>query len=94
LSAVDDEYFCHNIFFFNMTMPITLYLLVCKWKTMPGFSFGLLTFGLFLGFLPVYLGLNFQISGRIIGILGSVVSLLLLFVFCVPKVQQKGAEKS
>ena len=41
---------------FNMTMPMTL---VCLARAMPGakgFSFGLLTFALFLGYLPVWLG--------------------------------------
>jgi len=44
------------MFLFNMTMPITLFALA---KAMPGcrgFAFGLLTFALFLGFLPTYLG--------------------------------------
>lgn len=80
------------LFFFNMTMPMTLYLLVCKWKTLPGFSFGLLTFGLFLGFLPVYFGIKIPISGSIIGMLGSIVSMLLLIIFCTPKVSKKGDE--
>ena len=44
------------VLLFNMTMPVTLWVLA---KTLPGakgFSFGLLTFALFLGFLPVYRG--------------------------------------
>lgn len=46
------------VLLFNMTMPITLWAVA---KIMPGakgFAFGLLTFGLFLGFLPVYLGVS------------------------------------
>jgi FSR family fosmidomycin resistance protein-like MFS transporter len=46
------------LFLFNMTMPITLWAMA---KIMPGakgFAFGLLTFGLFLGFLPTYLGIS------------------------------------
>lgn len=66
------------LFFFNMTMPITLYLLVCHLKTMPGFSFGLLTFGLFLGFLPIYFDLESMISGNILGMIGSIMSLVIL----------------
>lgn len=66
------------LFFFNMTMPITLYLLVKRWKELPGFSFGLLTFGLFLGFLPVYCGVQVPVSGQVIGVVGSVVSLVIL----------------
>lgn len=44
------------VLLFNTSMPITLWAIA---KIMPGakgFSFGLLTFGLFLGFLPIYLG--------------------------------------
>lgn len=77
------------LFFFNMTMPITLYLLVCKWKTMPGFSFGLLTFGLFLGFLPIYLGWKVPLFGEVIGSMGSLISLAILVIICVPKKLQK-----
>lgn len=41
---------------FNMTMPITLFILVRLMPRTKGFSFGLLTFALFLGFLPSYFG--------------------------------------
>lgn len=66
------------LFFFNMTMPITLYWMVCIFPKMPGFAFGLLTFALFLGFLPGYFGLQPVWDGRITGGGGSLVSLLLL----------------
>lgn len=46
------------LFLFNMTMPLTLWAAARLFPGMKGFSFGLLTFGLFLGFLPVYLGAN------------------------------------
>ena len=42
-------------FLFNMTMPVTLWCMAGIFPKAKGFSFGLLTFGLFLGFLPVYL---------------------------------------
>lgn len=42
------------LFLFNMTMPLTLWAAARLFPGMKGFSFGLLTFGLFLGFLPVY----------------------------------------
>lgn len=42
------------LFLFNMTMPLTLWAMARLFPGMKGFSFGLLTFGLFLGFLPVY----------------------------------------
>ncbi len=63
---------------FNMTMPITLYLLVSKLPQLSGFCFGLLTFALFLGFLPEYFGLRAIVNGNIIGSVGSILSLLLL----------------
>lgn len=46
------------VFLFNMTMPITLWAMARLLPGAKGFSFGLLTFGLFLGFIPIYLGLN------------------------------------
>ncbi|MCM1184275.1 MAG: hypothetical protein NC337_12965 [Roseburia sp.] len=45
------------LFLFNMTMPITLYLMICGFPQMSGFAFGCLTFALFLGFLPEYFGI-------------------------------------
>lgn len=87
LIAATGYYFSENIvcgiislFAFNMSMPITLYLLVCKFKELPGFAFGLLTFGLFLGYLPIYLGVTLPVEGNIIGASGSVLSLLILLV--------------
>lgn len=41
---------------FNMTMPVTLWAVARLMPGAKGFSFGLLTFGLFLGFLPSWLG--------------------------------------
>jgi len=46
------------VLLFNMTMPVTLWALAKTLRGAKGFSFGILTFGLFLGFLPVYLGVN------------------------------------
>ena len=63
---------------FNMSMPVTLYLLAENLHELPGFSFGLLTFGLFLGFLPVYAGVELPLSGTAFGAVASVASLLLL----------------
>lgn len=68
------------LFFFNMTMPITLYLLVRRLKGLPGVAFGLLTFGLFLGFTPVYLGVTISVDGRIMGCVGSLISLVILWL--------------
>ncbi len=76
------------LFFFNMTMPITLYLLVQKLKGLPGFAFGLLTFGLFLGFLPVYLEVTLPVDARLTGCVGGLVSLVILWL-CVCRGKQE-----
>ena len=68
------------LFLFNMTMPITLYMLVRRLKGFTGFAFGLLTFGLFLGFLPTYLGLELPVDDRALGAVGSLLSLVILWL--------------
>lgn len=65
------------VFLFNMTMPITLYELVCLFKGFEGGMFGLLTFGLFIGFLPTYLNTATCRSGSAAAI-ESIVSMMLL----------------
>ena len=65
---------------FNMSMPVTLYLLAQYLPNLPGFSFGLLTFGLFLGFLPVYFGVSLPVSVGVIGAAGSIISAGLLLL--------------
>lgn len=67
------------LFLFQMTMPVTLYRMACGFPGMPGFAFGFLTFALFLGFLPVYFEAPCPWSGSVLGSLGSVLSLLLLW---------------
>lgn len=44
------------VFLFNMTMPVTLWAAARLMPGGKGFAFGLLTFGLFIGFLPTWLG--------------------------------------
>ena len=68
------------LFLFNMTMPITLYMLVRRLKGLTGFAFGLLTFGLFLGFLLTYLGLELPVDDRVLGAVGSLLSLVILWL--------------
>lgn len=65
------------IFLFNMSMPITLRAAADALPGMPGFSFGLLTFALFLGFLPTWLGFSAPAGGWFLA-LGAALSLLLL----------------
>lgn len=76
------------LFFFNMTMPITLFLLIEKMPALPGFSFGLLTFGLFIGFLPVYGKLQLPFGDSLTGVLAGIISLLLLLIALIPEAKR------
>lgn len=66
------------VFLFNMTMPITLWAAAKLTPGAKGFAFGALTFALFLGFLPVYLGWPVLLSGGVGYALGALASLGLL----------------
>jgi len=66
------------VFFFNMTMSITLWAVAKILTGCKGFSFGLLTFGLFLGFIPVYLELPIVLSTTVGFSIASMASLILL----------------
>ena len=63
---------------FNTTMPITLYMLVNRFRDFPGFFFGLLTVALFTGYIPVYFKVTLPFSSNIIGVAGCTLSLLIL----------------
>lgn len=69
-----------SMLLFNMTMPITLWAMARIFPGAKGFSFGLLTFGLFLGFLPVHLGVNAFFNAPWLFSLAAVASLALLCV--------------
>jgi len=76
---------------FNMTMPVTLYLLIERFRGLPGFCFGFLTFGLFLGFLPVYFQMALPAAEPVVGAGLSAVSLVvLLAVVCLAEKKGKG----
>ena len=60
---------------FNMTMPLTLYALWRRFPAYPGTVFGSLTLALFVGFLPSAFGIALPVGG----VLGSILSLLLLW---------------
>ena len=67
------------VLLFNMTMPVTLYLLAEKMKDLEGFAFGILTFALFVGYyLKVTLG-EAPFPPGVTGALGSLISLALLY---------------
>ena len=67
------------VFFFQMTMPVTLWAAARCCPDAKGFSFGLLTFALFLGFIPVLLGLRLPANGILLTA-GTLLSLLLLWL--------------
>ncbi len=63
---------------FNCTMPVTLFAAYKTVKGLPGFSFGLLTFALFLGLLPSYFGFAVPQYAAVFGVGACAVSLCLL----------------
>lgn len=67
-----------SLLLFNMTMPITLWAVAQAVPDAKGFAFGLLTFGLFVGFLPVHLGISVPDSALPVFPAFSALSLLLL----------------
>ncbi len=67
-----------SLLLFNMTMPITLWAMAKIFPGAKGFSFGLLTFGLFLGFLPKYLGLVVSTGPWVFALMAGI-SLVLLY---------------
>ena len=75
LSAVP-VYGAAAVLLFNMTMPLTLWASARLLPGARGFAFGILTFGLFLGFLPAAFGASAMSgAGAVVPVL---VSLLLL----------------
>ncbi len=67
------------VFFFNMTMPVTLWEAARVMPGAKGFTFGLLTFGLFLGYLPGALGLPGLLAAPWTRALAALTSLMLLW---------------
>lgn len=68
-----------GLFFFQMTMPVTLWAAARCCPGAKGFSFGLLTFALFLGFLPILLGWGLPTDGFLLAG-GTLLSLLMLYL--------------
>ncbi len=67
------------VFLFNMSMPITLFAAARLLSGAKGFAFGLLTFALFLGFLPTWYGLPSLLTEPWAMAAASAVSAVLLF---------------
>ena len=72
---------CFAVLLFNMTMPVTLRAAADRLPGAKGFSFGLLTMALFLGFLPEYLRLPGVRAGWMYAALCAVSLALLLPAF-------------
>ena len=56
---------CAAVLLFNMTMPVTLRAAADLLAPRNGFSFGLLTFALFIGFIPVWMRLPWTGSSTV-----------------------------
>ena len=69
-----------GVLLFNMTMPITLTGLFRRFPGNPGLSFGLLTFALYLGYLPVYAGMAENLSRPAVYVFLTLLSLGLMTV--------------
>jgi FSR family fosmidomycin resistance protein-like MFS transporter len=67
------------VLLFNMTMPVTLWAIARILPGSKGFSFGLLTFGLFLGFVPAYLGFEPVLASNMGLALTAILSIVLLY---------------
>lgn len=76
------------IFCFQMTMPITLWAMGKLLNRSRGFAFGILTFGLFLGNIPVFLG-NQHLLSRSLGFAGAAFLSLLLLLLGLSKLEAK-----
>lgn len=79
------------VFLFNMTMPITLWAVARHMKGSKGFSFGLLTFGLFLGYLPAYYQMQPLFSSSVS--LGFAAVSLLSLALLLAGLRQNNSEK-
>ncbi len=76
------------LFFFNMSMPMTLYLISEEMEGLPGFGFGILTFGLFLGYLPILYGFVTPLKPFPYGSIFSLLSLIALL--CCLRIKKNG----
>ena len=66
------------VFLFNMTMPMTLWAAAKLIPGGKGFAFGLLTFALFLGYLPTCLGWPSLFAAPWLNAIGALLSAVLL----------------
>lgn len=67
------------VFLFNMTMPVTLWAAARVLPGAKGFAFGLLTFALFVGYLPAWMGWPALLAGPWSYAAAALLSLALLW---------------
>lgn len=68
------------VLLFNMTMPITLIVLSNMFNNNKGFAFGLTTFALFIGAIPVLLGYNKMFFDSLSLFIIIILSVIALFI--------------
>lgn len=79
-----------GVLLFNMTMPVTLSTLYRKFPEYPAASFGILTFALYLGVLPVFAGVPEWMRSPASYTILTVISLVLITVgLCFPLHRRK-----
>ncbi len=69
------------VFFFNMTMPLTLFAMAQLFPGARGFAFGTLTFALFLGYLPTQFSLPVPFAGN--GLWYAAEAVISLILLCI-----------
>jgi len=67
-----------SVLLFNMTMPISLNAQAKLYSGLPGYAFGLLSFGLYIGWLPVQMGAKVSPEMQWLFSLAAVFSCVLL----------------
>lgn len=67
------------LFLFNMTMPLTLYMMSEKMPGLPGTAFGILTFALFVGY-ALYAYVPLSVDGSLLAVAGCLISVVLLLM--------------
>lgn len=83
------------VLFFNMTMPITLWQAAKVLRKSKGFAFGLLTFGLFLGYLPKELTFPYPITTYTgYAVLAMISMILLLYSIWITKRMEECRERT
>jgi len=73
------------VFLFNMTMPMTMWLAAKAFPGAKGMAFGALAFSLFIGYVPIGMGIGSWTAGAIACSAVSLASMVLLLLVVGPK---------